>query len=378
MANCEIEVAFFGTGNNVSDYDGEIVKIGSKKFSNIRRKKSNRITRYSFSGPGILDLGNTNIANNVRNGVALLTNVIDHFLSENNDDSEIRISVSGHSRGGVAATLVVNKLKKLYAKNKRVKFVLRVSDPYAGPTHSGEKVSVNLEQNTDAGSEGLGDVVFYSMGTAFRVSPQKIINAYIVCICEEGHFHTEGYMVDAFAGQKDVFFKATKDGGAFLLQRKQGGLIITKITKQNLKEVMDIIYAWKNSYTARTRLLTEIIAKMLKLRVDDILETGAVREWNTIYPETLRRIRQSTFLRNAFIIVFNLFSDNLFGPYINKEGRFFRCLRNARSAVVGLGNNDYETALDNLQIIINSSKQEYKKRLANALAERIKKYYNLP
>ena len=196
---------------------------------------------------------------------------------------------------------------------------------------------------------------------------QKIMNAKTVFICEAGHNETSYYLM------------RTKDNeeGVYLLWREGEDIRSKKVTKDNLKEVMDKIYNWKKSYSARTKVLTEVIVKKLNLKIDDVLETGAVREWKPAFEKTLKKIEKSSFLKTAFNYVFELFGDKLFGPYINKKGEFFRHIENAKAAVAGFGNNDYKTAIKNLDMIINGSKQLYKVELALALKERIFKYYDL-
>lgn len=371
MADIKIVVCFYGTGYDVDDEDGEKVTIRNKKYSNIRRKKDyySGDLVYSFSGSNAFDLGSTNIANNIKNAVMLLSDEIDKWVFENRDnDDTIQINILGHSRGGATATRVAQKLRNMYQKNKKVKINFRVSDPYAGPTHRGKNVSIDVKPNkTTFDAEGSEGAVFYSMGTAFHCSPQKIMNAKTVFICQAGHNGTAYYLIHT---------KNNKEG-VYLLWRKGKKIISKEVTKDNLKEVMDEIYNWEKSYSARTRVLTEVIVKKLNLKIDDVLETGAVREWGPAFKKTLGKIKKSLFLKTAFNYVFELFSDKLFGPYINKKGEFFRHIENAKSAVAGIGNNDYEEAINQLDMVIDGSKQLYKAELALALKERIMRYYNL-
>ena len=372
MATTKIVVEFFGTGGIVSSRDGEVVKIRNKRYPNIRRKEFQNGTEcYCFSGPNIFDVGSTNIENNIKNAVTLLSNRIDNWAHENKDaEDAIMVFVRGHSRGGVAATRVAYELRDMYKKDRRISILLRASDPYAGPTHTGKNVSIDLKRNDEMRNDN-DDIIFYSMGTTFSCSPQKIMNARTVVICEMGHNST-GWMMDNLSTNE---YNRLKRGGVYLITLLPTKL--TEVTKENLKQTMDIIYNWKKSYSARTRVLTEVIVKKLGLNIDDVLETGAVREWKPAFDKALKSIEKSKLLRTAFSCVTELFSDELFGPYINKKGRFFRCLETAKAAVVGVGNNDYDTALRSLEIIIRDSKHKYKQDIARALQARIINYYKL-
>lgn len=92
----------------------------------------------------------------------------------------------------------------------------------------------------------------------------------------------------------------------------------------------------------------------------------------------LGQIKKSLTWRAAFNYVTELFSDKLFGPYINKkDGGFFRHFQLAKSSVVGMGNNNYNEALGHLNSIIGDSHQGYKKAIAASLKERICRYYKI-
>lgn len=374
MANMKIEVRLLGTCCFATSKDGKATKINNKKYINIREKiKGDGTSFYTFSGPNIFDLGITSMKSNIKNATTLISDKIDNWAHENKDSKDsFQVTIWGHSRGGVAATRLVDNLKDMYKKDKRVSIKLRVSDPYAGPTYTtGKNVSIDLNQNQDTKNENYindDSMVFYSMGTLFPCSPQKIKNAKTVVICRAGHIKSEDDMFSAVENKYDVL----KQGGVYVLKSKDE---IFKVTKENLVEAMDVIYNWRNSYSARTRVLTQVIVSKLNLKVDDIIATGAVREWEPAFKKCLENIRKSKTLWGAFNYVLDLFSDKLFGMYINKTGRFFRCIEAAKSAVAGVGNNDYKTALYKLDIIIGKSHHRYKVKLASALKERIMRYY---
>lgn len=390
IASNKIEVIFFGTSYSVSDRHGEKVKIGNKTYPNIRMKQSGDTTKYRFSGPNILDLGSTNVANNIKNGISLMSHEIDNWLSKNLDCSEnLQITITGYSRGGVAATRVADELRKKCNKNGKIKIALRAADPYAGPTHTGKDTLIDLKPNKPDNNQK--DIIFYSIGTTLPCSPQQVMNADIVVICAAGHNDTTKLMCEY--GK----FYAKKEDGVYLLPSSAVAVIkrgkdtspisenklkevvqeSIKITKNNLKFVMDTIYKWKYNYRERTRVLTEVIIKKLNLKIDDVLETGAVQEWKPNLQKNLGQIKKSLTLRAAFNYVTELFSDKLFGPYIDKNGKFFERFQFARSAVVGIGNNNYNEALGHLNSIIEDSHQGYKKAIAASLKERICRYYKI-
>lgn len=386
MSGGKLAVRLLGTCCVATSKDGKVATIRNKKYLSVRERTESDGTKfYTFSGPDPLNLGVTSMINIRKNAMALISDKIDDWECENkNPEDRFQLTIFGHSRGAVAATRVYDDLKNMYRKDKRITIKLRISDPYAGPTYSkGKNVSIDLRQNQSVKNndpnedknsdiENDDNIIFYSMGTLFPCSPQKIMNAKTIVICRAGHIKTEDYMFDAVNGKN---YEILKKGGIYLLDA--GDKILCKVTEKNLKEAMEIIYSWKRSYRARTRVLTEVMIRKLNLKVDDILEMGAVKEWKPAFEKTLRKVKDSKFLRTAFNYVLDLFSDKLFGLYINKKGKFFRCIKAAESAVAGSGNNDYQTALYKLDIIIKESKHPYKRVLANALKERIMRYYKL-
>ena len=359
-----INLNFWGTFGKVGDKQGEAVTIRDKVYSNIRKSEDtkNLKTKYTFSGSDLLDIGSTNVAHNVKNAI----DIVKEDIKSSSQDNQLKIIVEGHSRGAIAATRVVDILRDIYKEKNNVKISLRISDPYAGPTGTGKDVAMDLGKESETKNE---DIIFYSMGTKYKCSPQKILHAKTVVICKTGHDNTLRFKNEKTKDDNIDQLEA----GVYLLEEINATPL--KITKNNLKYVMDCIYNFDKSYSGRTKVLTEVILKKLNIKIDDVLETGAVREWKPALDKAIHKIKTSWFLTRACSDALSLFDDNLFGPYVDKKGEFFKHLEKARNCVCGMGKNDFKTAILELDAVIKNSKNKYKRDIATALKDRIEIQY---
>lgn len=323
---------FLGTGGKVTNDHGTDIKINNKIYTNIKLKIkiiNNKITAtYTFQGPNLIDTGKTRIRKNVENAVKIFKE-----LTKNEQlDDDIKIKITGHSRGGIAATLTYDKLRKKFHTHSS-KISLMVSDPYSGPLGIGKKTSIDLNRRNKTlrskikwGKTGkTGDeqpkkeqstnnldnntVVFYSMGTSFKCTPQKILNAKTIFICEAGHNASSTY-ANLYDDIKKLHPNLNiESGGVFLLtglkfiKNEENGkllyhtnnIICERITKDNLNYCITKICEWEKSFHRRTRVLRDVIAKKLDLTETEIANLPSIGTWKK---EFIREYRKSKELKN--------------------------------------------------------------------------------
>lgn len=108
----------------------EIVKTKKVKYDDWNESKIHQI-EYTIPGPqafgGVLDAGEFSITRNISNGFFVLKEEIDKYLDKGD---KIYVSVKGHSRGGVAANIVLNKIAKKFGNKVEINSV--AFDPVPG------------------------------------------------------------------------------------------------------------------------------------------------------------------------------------------------------------------------------------------------------
>lgn len=105
----------------------------TKKLNNDWLKSKIHQIEFTIPGPqdrdGVLDTGQFSIIRNIVNGYSVLENEINKHLGEGN---KIHVSVKGHSRGGVAANIVLNEIVNQFGNNSNVEFSSVAFDPVPG------------------------------------------------------------------------------------------------------------------------------------------------------------------------------------------------------------------------------------------------------
>jgi hypothetical protein len=108
----------------------EITK--TKKLNNDWLKSKIHQIEFTIPGPqdigGVLDTGEFSIIRNIVNGYSVLENEINKYLGK----GKIHVSVKGHSRGGVAANIVLNEIVNQFGNNSNVEFSSVAFDPVPG------------------------------------------------------------------------------------------------------------------------------------------------------------------------------------------------------------------------------------------------------
>ena len=105
----------------------------TKKLNNDWLKSKIHQIEFTIPGPqkgdGVLDTGQFSIIRNIVNGYSVLENEINKHLGEGN---KIHVSVKGHSRGGVAANIVLNEIVNQFGNKSNVEFSSVAFDPVPG------------------------------------------------------------------------------------------------------------------------------------------------------------------------------------------------------------------------------------------------------
>ena len=180
----------------------------TKKLNNDWLKSKIHQIEFTIPGPqdrdGVLDTGEFSIIRNIVNGYSVLENEINKYLGK----GKIHVSVKGHSRGGVAANIVLNEIVNQFGNNSNVEFSSVAFDPVPGndivsnmgffnffgtsKNHQPfkdqyRKINLNNTKNSaviytlKSGYETLGSV---SKKAYVDFQPQKIFNSKVTIISE--------------------------------------------------------------------------------------------------------------------------------------------------------------------------------------------------
>lgn len=273
-----------------------------------------------------LDRGTYTIEKNYKRGVEVLSNNIKNLLKEKPDE-EIKVEIAGHSRGGVTATRVAEKIKSEFKDNKNVKVNLITLDPVPGPMHFKEDVKIKLAEG-----ETNKSIVVYSMDTQkFFYTPQEVKNSDVVIILPGGHESVYGkrYLNDK-GDTSDVYhyyYNGKSCSLSQLLNLEKGVYIaddkynLTRVSTGNLKECMNMIYSKCND-SSRQRVLIDSIIERSGLGLDDVLEANS--KYRKQFEDKLKSMRKKyCSLKKAFSIAASMFSGSgALQVMLNKEGAY--------------------------------------------------------
>jgi len=234
--------------------------------------------------PGARDVGENSIENNIKAAIALVR----QELGEDAYDS-LTFNITGHSRGGVAASEFAKAIKKMYSE---ARVDLMLYDPVPGPGHTGIDCEIDLARDYSAKeTEGagcselslasLGDndssVVVYSLCTQYPVAftPQSIANAKVVILTPFNH--SVGLsMYEEKGGQlvHKPFVLGTEQFSEGDLNRLPPGVYmsdaecnLTLVTREKVEESCNKVRE-QGGYTQGSR--TDILIKLLKQRFPEL------------------------------------------------------------------------------------------------------------
>lgn len=127
----KLEHKFKNETREVYVWKKEITK--TKKLNNDWLKSKIHQIEFTIPGPqdtsGVLDTGQFSIIRNIENGYFVLKDEINEYLGKGD---RIHVSVKGHSRGGVAANIVLNEIVNKFGNNNNIEFSSVAFDPVPG------------------------------------------------------------------------------------------------------------------------------------------------------------------------------------------------------------------------------------------------------
>ncbi|GHV24009.1 hypothetical protein FACS189465_0270 [Clostridia bacterium] len=388
-----IKIDFAGTGfyySALGTLFGKTIRAGilmqekvTKSHSIDPKTKENKEfvkcdLEYYVDGPNSIDVGRNCLNNNIENASKILDDKIKEIsVKYPKDELEIFITVVGHSRGGAAASSVFENLKrkcqsKVYKEySDLIKISLLASEPYAGPINNMFKK--HNETTIESNNKNGNDIIFYSMGTQFWCRPKQINNADIVVIFACGHDATaEALENDFFKGLEKGAYICTASPGSVNHSNKDR--YVKKIEKKNLTDALRTIINYSASYGERTNVFENIIAAQLGITKEKLLEF--LPGYKSIVSKTVREIEKANSIELALNQVLKMFDENgEFCGLVKKEGKFYKCLFDAKDFFDGKNNCISKDIMEKLESEANGSKYEYKKEISKALRKKINEHY---
>ena len=370
MSDYTLNIEFLGTGGTFNSYRG-YKKYNSDKH--IGFADEGDIKNLCFDGPNLLNIGQTSTSNTYKKAIKLIPEIINR-LDPDNPENEIQVNFSGHSRGGAVCSKVYKKIYSQYKDNHNIKFTMKISDPYAGPTASGEDTLTRLNKNPN----GLTSVV-YATKTLFRCTPQQVAGADIVIIVNTGHNSSSLALGRNAPQKKGLYLAYCKDENSSPYKYTQ-----VQNDPISIKEFFSFIYKYGTyTQTNRWRLFTSILIQKLGLKSYDELEMISKMPKDIMFPNVMKEFKTAL---NSIIGATNLLSafDTAFqsgGIFQGMGGKTFHDhLSKAKECVCGISNNEHKDAIQELQAIIKKFGRpaaSIKAMVADTLIHKIKKWYNL-
>ena len=288
----------------------------------------NGVDSFSYYFPGSLskislDQGNYTIEKNFKRGVEILSNDINDLIKK--DPSEkIEVEIAGHSRGGVAATRVAEKVRNDFKNNENVKINLITLDPVPGPMHFKDNVKMELSE----GKSNRSVVVYTMDDKKVFYTPQEIKNANVIIILPGDHESVYGERDHSLKGDTDDVYHYYYDGKSCSLSQLlnlENGIYISddnynvkKITNENLKKSVEEIYK-KCSDSTRQKVLMNSIIEKSKFSLDDILEANS--KYKEKFEKKLKLVEKMPLLKLSFEAALDMFKGNsIFRVLLNREG----------------------------------------------------------
>ena len=184
--------------------EGTPAYIWTKTNSRLSKHGLKNIIEITIPGPqalsGVSDIGSFSIKNNVLKSIPILTERINQCISSClESEGRVYLKIKGHSRGGVAANIVLNKLSQEYGLNDKVEICAVTFDPVPGPLKTGPvSMSDRLEGSNSINpkeyeklvlSDKVKGAVVYSINTGKPTDfePQKMYNYPVTIISEFDH-----------------------------------------------------------------------------------------------------------------------------------------------------------------------------------------------
>lgn len=341
------------------------------------------VDSFSYYFPGSLskislDQGNYTIEKNFKRGVEILSNDINDLVEE--DPSEkIEVEIAGHSRGGVAATRVAEKVRNDFKNNENVKINLITLDPVPGPMHFKDNVKMELSE----GKSNRSVVVYTMDDKKVFYTPQEIKNANVIIILPGDHESVYGERDHSLKGDTDDVYHYYYDGKSCSLSQLlnlENGIYISddnynvkKIRNENLKKSIEEIYK-KCSDSTRQKVLMNSIIEKSKFSLDDILKANS--RYKEKFEKKLKLVEKMPLLKLSFETALDMFKGNsIFKVLLTREG-VYEPIFQAKHELFDAKTPDPQKAC----LILKNSKQGkgiYASKLLEAVEKKISDRYVL-
>lgn len=258
--------------------------IWMKEGDKTKNGKCIHQIEYTIPGPqgrllvkkGLSDTGEFSIKNNINKAYPVIKNKIEDCLKKS-DCEKVYVLIKGHSRGGVASTIVLNKVAQEFDKKEKVEICSVTFDPVPGPKIVSDRKGPDSDKyNKIEINENVKGAVIYSINSGHSngtFKPQKIYNYNVTIISEIIDEKKQGHSVgirhaelDQKTGKyrKHHFKLGSNDYSPGELYKLETGLYwasqefkLTKIDKNNAKEYISIIL--KKGENCRKNFLCHLI-----------------------------------------------------------------------------------------------------------------------
>lgn len=279
------------------------------------------IIEITIPGPqalgGASDTGSFSIKNNVLKSIPILEEWINERISRCLEpEDKVYLKIKGHSRGGVATNIVLNKLSQKYMSEDRVEICAVTFDPVPGPPLMSDRLE--SPKPTDPKeyeklvlSDKVKGAVIYSVNTEKPVDfePQKMYNYPVTIISEFDHSvglyevdedktHKKGYSFSGKTYRPGKLFKLPK---GIYWAKKDFNLEV--ISLSNYKTKIDYIQTYGQNN--RKKFLKNLIYSKV------ITEPMILQAINGKYEHVLRNLRNLFYKDIRFNNLINTLSSVL-------------------------------------------------------------------
>lgn len=206
----KINVNFLGSGHPASKHPGSGKQYGAYKHVYINYTVAGNVCNIdlTFSGPTKLDIKKPNIKSITKEAKEILGGMVPDIRAL---ERNIKISIFGHSRGGIVADKIHNWISNNHFGEGVILENLSIADPYAGPVNrrihkkfnnfdisdskeSNDKNQISVSKNIPANK-----VVVYTVAEKRFRTPSKSLQSNVIVFSDVSHDKTKyisQYIVD--------------------------------------------------------------------------------------------------------------------------------------------------------------------------------------
>lgn len=240
-----LRIYFLGSTHEAKNYteNGKGNPYDSNENVYLREwkgKNGEKKIRFVFSGPDSF-----NAIRTIKSIKKEALDIVPKYINENNlygNTEELKIEISGHSRGGLIAQRVYDKLKSTYEK---AKFIIKKYDEYAGPFkrlkkgNDSHNIGVRKNKNLDS---SVFVVSLHPTVPFNSIAKNKNAKYTVFTTCSHGSTGAVGRVFDKISDKSsrifyhisDFHFDKKKNAKAQIASMDKSDYIA--ITKENVLE----------------------------------------------------------------------------------------------------------------------------------------------